>query len=142
MTVHPKFYWADSGLFRALRPSDPLDRPEEIRGVALEGLVAQHIRAWADYGGNRAKPYYWRTRGGSEVDFVVYGPEGLWALEVKHSGRVRPSDLRPLRAFREDYPETRCRLAYLGTERLMIDGILCLPVGELLRGLVPGERLP
>lgn len=142
VTVHPKFYWADSGLFRALRPSGPLDRPEEIRGAALEGLVAQHIRAWVDYGGNRAKPYYWRTRGGSEVDFVVYGPEGLWALDVKHSGRVRPSDLRPLRAFREDYPETRCRLAYLGTERLMIDGILCLPIVEVLLGLVPGERLP
>ena len=142
VTAHPKFYWADSGLFRALRPSGPLDRPEEIRGAALEGLVAQHLRAWADYGGNRAKPYYWRTRGGSEVDFVVYGSDGLWALDVKHSGRVRPSDLRSLRAFREDYPETRCRLAYLGAERLMIDGILCLPAVELLRGLVPGERLP
>lgn len=142
VTVHPKFYWADAGLFRALRPSGPMDRPEEIRGPAMEGLVAQHIRAWVDYGGNRAKAYFWRTRGGSEVDFVLYGPEGLWALEVKHSGRVRPADLRPLRAFREDYPETHCRLAYLGTERLMIDGILCLPVLELLRGLVPGERLP
>lgn len=142
VTVHPKFYWADAGLFRALRPSGPLDRPEEIRGAALEGLVAQHIRAWVDYGGNRAKAYFWRTRGGSEVDFVLYGPEGLWALGVKHSGRVRPADLRSLRAFREDYPETHCRLAYLGTERLMIDGILCLPVVDLLRRLVPGERLP
>lgn len=142
VTVHPKFYWADTGLFRALRPSGPLDRPEEIRGPALEGLVAQHIRAWVDYSGNGAKAYFWRTRGGSEVDFVLYGPEGMWALEVKHSGRVRPADLRALRAFREDYPKTHCRLAYLGTERLMIDGILCLPVLELLRGLVPGERLP
>lgn len=142
VTAHPKFYWVDSGLFRALRPSGPLDRPEEIRGAALEGLVAQHIRAWTDYGGNRAKTYYWRTRGGSEVDFVVYGPDELWALEVKHSGRVRPADLRSLRAFREDYPDVRCRLAYLGTERLMIDGVLCLPVPELLQSLVPGEPLP
>lgn len=142
VTVHPKFYWTDAGLFRALRPSGPLDRPEEIRGAALEGLVAQHVRAWADYGGNRAKAYFWRTRGGSEVDFVLYGPEGLWAVEVKHSGRVRQADLRSLLAFREDYPEARCRLAYLGTERLLINGVLCLPVVELLHGLVPGERLP
>ena len=142
VTVHPKFFWTDSGLFRSLRPSGPLDRPEEIRGAALEGLVAQHLRAWADYGGNRSKLYFWRTRAGSEVDFIVYGPDELWALEVKHSGRVRPSDLRSLRAFRGDYPEARCRLAYLGTERSMIDGILCLPVSELLRESVPDRQLP
>ncbi|MEX2393222.1 MAG: ATP-binding protein, partial [Actinomycetota bacterium] len=52
MTVHPKFYWADTGVFRALRPRGPLDRPEEIAGAALEGLVAQLLSAWIDYSGS------------------------------------------------------------------------------------------
>lgn len=26
-----------------MRPAGPLDRPEEIAGAALEGLVAQHL---------------------------------------------------------------------------------------------------
>ena len=44
--AHDKFYLFDSGVFRGLRPAGPLDRPEEIAGAALEGLVAQHLRAW------------------------------------------------------------------------------------------------
>ena len=40
-----------------------------------------------------------------------------------------------------DYPEAQARLAYLGDERLQIDGILCLPVTELLRGIAPGKPL-
>jgi uncharacterized protein len=40
--VHPKFYLFDAGVFRSLRPQGPLDRPAEVDGGALEGLVAQH----------------------------------------------------------------------------------------------------
>src|SRR5881227_1622398 len=46
---HPKFYFFDAGVYRSLRPAGPLDRPEEIEGAVLEGLVAQHLRAWIAY---------------------------------------------------------------------------------------------
>ena len=136
---HPKFFLFDAGVFRSLRPSGPLDRPAEIDGAALEGLVAQHLRAWNAYGKDRHSLYYWRTRAGNEVDFVVYGPDGLWALEVKNARNIRSKDLSGLRAFVKDYPEARAGLLYRGEERLEIDGILCLPCGEFLSGLVPGR---
>jgi uncharacterized protein len=139
---HPKFYWFDAGVFTAVRPAGPLDRPEEIAGAALEGLVAQHLRAWIAYSGSDFSLSFWRTKAGNEVDFVVYGKDGFWAVEVKHSGTVRPADLRGLRAFREDYPEATLRLVYRGRETLEIDGIRCLPCEEFLRGLVPGQPLP
>ena len=142
VTAHPKFFFADAGVFRSLRPAGPLDRPEEARGAALEGLVAQHLRAWVDYSGAAATLAFWRTRAGSEVDFVLYGRDVFWALEVKHAPRIRPADLRPLKSFAQDYPEAQARLAYLGDERLQIDGILCVPVTELLHGIVPGTPLP
>ncbi|MCY4076517.1 MAG: DUF4143 domain-containing protein [Acidobacteria bacterium] len=142
VTAHPKFYFADAGVFRSLRPEGPLDRPQEVRGAALEGLVAQHLRAWIDYSGAAATLAFWRTRAGSEVDFVLYGSDVFWALEVKHAARIRPADLRSLKRFARDYPEAQPRLAYLGDERLRIDGILCLPVTELLHGIVPGTPLP
>jgi len=85
---------------------------------------------------------FWRTRAGSEIDFVLYGPDLFWALEVEHAQRVRPADLRSLKRFARDYPEARTRLAYLGDERLQIEDILCLPVAELLRTIVPGTPLP
>ena len=136
-----KFYLFDAGVFRSLRPTGPLDRPGDIDGQVLEGLVAQHLRAWAAYSGEGSSVYYWRTRGGSEVDFVVYGWAGFHALEVKNAGRVHSADLRGLRTFRTDYPEAYCAMLYRGSERLNIDGIWCLPVEDFLRGMTPGQGL-
>lgn len=44
--AHDKFFYFDAGVYRSLRPAGPLDRSEEIEGMALEGLIAQHLRAW------------------------------------------------------------------------------------------------
>ena len=137
LAVHPKFYFFDAGVFRANRPAGPLDAPAEIDGAALEGLVAQHLRAWCDYSGGNHRLHYWQTRSKVEIDFVVYGENGFHALEVKNSVRVRPEDLRGLKKFGEDFPESRRWLLYRGNERLLIDGILCLPCEEFLLDLKP-----
>jgi predicted AAA+ superfamily ATPase len=140
--THPKFYYFDAGVFRALRPAGPLDRPEEADGAALEGLVAQHLRAWIAASDAGDGLWTWRTRGGSEVDFVVYGPRRFAAVEVKNSGTVRPADLRGLSAFAEDYPEARTLLLHRGSRPLRIGPHLCLPVAAFLSELVPGSDLP
>lgn len=139
--VQPKFYLFDAGVYRSLRPSGPLDRPQEIYGLALKGLVAQHLRAWIAYSGNCSKLYYWRTRCGAEVDFIVYGPDGFWAIEVKNSVRIDRKELRGLRSFCEDYPECIPLLLYRGKERLKIGDILCVPCEEFLCQLQPGRGL-
>jgi uncharacterized protein len=141
-TAHPKLFFSDTGVFRSLRPAGPLDRPEEIGGAAVEGLVAQHLRAWIDYTRSDAELAYWRTRAGSEVDFVVYGPEVFCAIEVKHSAEVRKRDLRSLITFRKDYPEAKLRLVYRGSETLLIDGVRCMPLDRFLRELRPDGALP
>lgn len=137
LAVHPKFYFFDAGVFRANRPAGPLDAPAEIDGAALEGLVAQHLRAWCDYSGGNHRLHYWQTRSKVEIDFVVYGETGFHALEVKNSVRVRSEDLRGLKKFGEDFPESRRWLLYRGRERLLIDGVLCLPCEEFLLDLKP-----
>jgi predicted AAA+ superfamily ATPase len=138
--VHPKFYFFDAGVFRTLRPKGPVDVREGFEGAALEGLVAQHLRAWIAYGNRDAKIYYWRTRSGGEVDFVIYGEAGFWAIEVKNTTRVRFEDLGGLKSFAADYPECEPLLLYRGRERLKIDRIQCLPVEEFLRELKPSQR--
>jgi predicted AAA+ superfamily ATPase len=140
-SAHPKLYLFDTGVYRALRPRGPLDRPEEIEGVALEGLVAQHLRAWVAYSGSSEELFFWRTRSGVEVDFVVYGPRGFWAIQVQNSGDVRPADVRPLRTFREDYPESTGILLYRGGERRRIEDVWCLPAEAFLRDLHPSRGL-
>ena len=139
--THEKLYLFDAGVFRSLHPKGPFDRPEEIDGQALEGLVAQHLRAWVAYSTHDVDLFFWRTRAGTEIDFVVYGETGLQAFEVKNAGRVHSTDLRALRAFREDYPEAETAVLYRGRERLRIDGVWCLPVQDFLRRMLPDRGL-
>jgi len=136
---HPKFYYFDTGLFRSLRPSGPLDRPEEIEGSALEGLVAQHLIAWNSYRGERNKLYFWHTPSGTEVDFVVYGEEVFWAVEVKNTSNIRNEDLKSLRAFKENYPQSSPVFIYRGKQRLLKNGIVCIPCVEFLTCLHPNK---
>ena len=131
--VHSKFFFFDAGVFRSLRPAGPLDQPQEIMGAALEGLVAQHLLAWNAYRGDSNRLYYWRTRSGAEVDFVLYGKDLFWAIEVKNTARIRPEDMTSLKTFQEEYPQSSAFFLYRGKERLKIHGVLCLPCQEFLR---------
>jgi predicted AAA+ superfamily ATPase len=139
LSAHPKFFFFDTGVYRANRPSGPLDSPHEIEGTALESLVAQHLRAWCDYSHGDYQLSYWKTRSQVEVDFVVYGPGGLRAIEVKNSNRVRPEDLRGLVAFGQDYPSSTRYFVYRGKDRLRRDQVLCLPCEKFLQQLTPGK---
>ena len=141
LASHPKFYFFDAGVFRANRPAGPLDVPSELDGAALEGLVGQNLRAWCDYSHGRHGLHYWQTRAQVEVDFIVYGESGLYAMEVKNTRQVRPEDLRGLKAFAEDYPQSQRYLLYRGKERLKRDGILCIPCEDFLLQLLP-DRFP
>lgn len=139
LVAHPKFYLFDAGVYRSLRPKGPLDRPEEISGNALEGLVGQHLRAWTAYSKSESSLYFWRTRSGVEVDFILYSPEGLFAIEVKNSARIHPKDLKSLKAFKQDYPASKAYLLYRGKDHLLKDDILCLPCDKFLRQLRPAQ---
>jgi predicted AAA+ superfamily ATPase len=137
LVSHDKFFYFDAGVYRSIRPRGPLDSPAEIDGMALEGLVAQHLRAWANYRSVPAELYYWRTKSGSEVDFVLYGADVFVAIEVKRARTVHHTDLRALKAFNTDYPEARVCLLYMGSEALRMGDVLCLPCDQFLRHLHP-----
>ena len=138
---HPKFYYFDSGVFRSVRPTGPLDSPHEIDGAGLEGLVAQHLRAWIAYGNSECNLFYWRTKSGVEVDFILYGQDTFLAIEVKNSAKINSKMLKGLTAFKEDYPEAQSLLLYRGNERLVINDTLCLPCEQFLRDLIPGQPI-
>ena len=137
LVQHPKFYYMDAGVFRSVRPKGPLDSPDEIGGACMEGLVAQHLRAWIAYRKGDCSLHFWRTKAGLEVDFVLYGEDTFLAIEVKRSRTVSGRDVRPLLAFLEDYPQATACLLYGGRERIKVNNIRCLPCEEFLRHLRP-----
>src|SRR6185437_4065412 len=99
LVAHPKFYFFDVGVFRTIRPQGPLDSPEEAEGPALETLVYQELSAINDYFDLGYELFYWRTSHQVEVDFILYGPKGLLAFEVKRGASVSLKDLNGLEAF-------------------------------------------
>lgn len=137
LVKHEKFYLFDTGVFRTIRPVGPLDRPSEIDGACIEGLIAQHLKAWISYSIKDFNLYYWRTKAGNEVDFIIYGEKGLWAIEVKNSNKIHKKDLYGLKSFREDYPIANCILLYRGKEKLKKENILCIPSEYFLLSLKP-----
>lgn len=132
---HPKFYFFDTGIFQTLRPKGPLDSPAEIGGHALENLFFQNLISINDSLSLNYNFYYYQTVGGSEVDFVAYGPRGFFAFEIKHSPRFSSPSLRALTAFGKEYPEAKLYLIYTGTQKLYIKNIIILPMQTALPAL-------
>ncbi len=132
---HPKLYWADPGLPRAMRRETGPPGAEE-RGHLFEGWVLAVLRAYRDYRGLFEDWAYWAPGKGSgvEVDVLLRRGRDLVAVEIKSAKVVRDVDLRGLRAVAE-LPRVRRRLVVFGGERRQTttDGIEVLPVREFLR---------
>ena len=135
LTMHPKFYYFDAGVYRILRPTGPLDIPAEIDGAGLETLFLQELRAINDYLELGYSLHYWRTQHGAEVDFVLYGEQGFHAFEIKRKTTIHTIDIKHLLAFGEDYPEAKLYLIYGGTEKQYIQNVTILPFEEAIKSL-------
>jgi uncharacterized protein len=133
MSRHPKFYLFDTGVYMTVRPMGPLDSPELAEGIALESFFLQEIRAINEYYGLGYNIYYWRTSGGLEVDFILYGKRGIKAFEIKRRNKVSMGMLSGLKAFLSDYPNAEAFLLYGGNKPLFIDDIKVMPIADALK---------
>jgi hypothetical protein len=120
----PKLYWCDTGLAMHLAgESSP-------GGAHLENLVLNDLLTWRDAQIPRPEVLYWRTATDLEVDFVIEQGRTLVPIEVKATTRPGASDIRGLRAFRDDYG-ARCPgglLLHDGTDvQWLSDRILGVP---------------
>ncbi len=143
LVSHQKFFYFDVGVYRAIRPIGPLDMPISVAGAALETLVLQEIRASNDAYNLGYKLFYWRTTNKVEVDFILYGPLGIMAVEVKGAPRIKSDMFSGLRAFKADYPMAKCILVYGGQQREYHDGIEIIGAVDFLKNLpqlLAGEK--
>lgn len=137
LIAHQKFYFFDVGVYKILRPQGILDSPREIEGVALEGLVAQHLRSWVLAQREPHTLSFWRTQTKLEVDFIIYGPRGFWAIEVKRSSNLGPDDVRGMLAFKDEYPEAQCFFVTPGKFCENYRGFPVLPMEDFLLNISP-----
>lgn len=100
----PKWYWTDAGVVRAMK-GQLGEVAQEERGALFEGTVAMMLRAHNAYseGALFDTLSYWAPAEATqtEVDFVMTRGRDVLALEVKSGARVRPEQLKGLRAIAE-----------------------------------------
>jgi len=131
---HPKLYWVDAGLVRAVAGNTGPPDVEAI-GPLFEGWIAQCLRAYNDYGGLYDQMSYWAPAEArqTEVDFVLRRGRKFTAIEVKATRRWRSDLAKGLRAVAA-LPGIERRIAvYMGTQTLRPEpGIEVLPYAKFL----------
>jgi predicted AAA+ superfamily ATPase len=137
---HPKLYWTDPGVVRAVRGE--FHTPGELeRGTLLEGWIALLLRAYGEPGSGLGAEYdglfYWApVQGQGEVDFLIQRGKEYTALEVKAKETVHSRDIPGLQAITDLKGLRRRIVVFLGDRPYQTeDGIEFLPVGEFLTQL-------
>ncbi len=133
--TQPKFYYFDTGIYRAIRPKGVLDSEEELSGAAFETLFFQQAKALNDYFFWGYEFYYWRTRTQQEVDFVLYGERGLYAIEIKRKAKLTPQDFKGLYLFKKDYPMAKCIMLYGGDRTYYDNEVQVIPFATAIYSL-------
>jgi predicted AAA+ superfamily ATPase len=97
----PKFYLFDIGVANYLSKTKIEVLKGDMAGKAFKHFILMEIIAYLGLHEIDDPIYYWRSKTGLEVDFVLN--DGEMAIEVKISASPDISDLKGLRAFCEDY---------------------------------------
>ena len=139
---HPKLYWVDPGLVRAVKRLRGPIAPEE-RGALLEGWVLHLLRAHGEESDLYEEIRYWAPHPANrtEVDFFLRRGGEYVAVEVKSQPRYHTGMLTGLRAAADLAGVVRSVLVYGGRRSFRThDGIEVWSIARLHRALV-GDTL-
>ncbi|MBM4035951.1 MAG: ATP-binding protein [Planctomycetes bacterium] len=105
LVTSPRFYFFDPGVRHAaaelpLEPGTILANP----GGAFEQWVAVELWKRLQYR-QEGRLYYWRTRGGAEVDFVIERAGRYTPIEAKWADSPTSADARHLHSFLAEHPD-------------------------------------
>jgi predicted AAA+ superfamily ATPase len=138
-SAHPKFYFFDPGVVRALsgRLHEPIDSVE--RGRLFETWILHELRAWIGYSRSGGELFYWRTAGGIEVDFIWQRGDKVIAFEVKSGQDWRPAFSKSLKNLCAAAKITAAYGIYDGERERLDEPVHVLPVKQFLEELWAGE---
>ncbi len=134
-----KFYLFDVGVANQLHPESQVVAAGSDRfGRAFEHFILNEVRAFLEYKQLDHPISFWRTSSGFEVDLIV-GNMDL-AVECKSTRKIRTTDLKGLRALKEENTPRRAIVVSLAEGlRTTDDGIEILPWRAFCRELWAGR---
>ncbi len=128
-----KYYFFDIGVVAALREAEFSQGTHEY-GEAFETVLFHELIAHRDY--TSGDPlYYWRSKSGFEVDFVMGDHT---AIEAKAKSNVSGSDLKSLHAIAEEQSWKHLICVCFEPRRRRVGKVVILPWREFLEQLWAG----
>lgn len=136
---HPKFYFFDTGVVRAIqnRLREPLESVE--RGPLLETLVLHELRSWINLSNCGGELFYWGTPSQSEIDFIWTRGRKAVGIEVKAVSGWKTEYGSVLNQWASEERLQKCFAVYLGDIRMKDHAIHVLPIKEFMKDLAQGK---
>lgn len=123
---HPKFYFFDTGVVRALQGKLNLSLHDSTfdLGKLFEQFIILEIIKFSRLYKRDFELSFYRTSAGAEVDIIIESPgETRLAVEIKASNNPSLSNLKGLKSFLEIDPKARLICASLVTKKYVDSGI-------------------
>ncbi|MCK4302856.1 MAG: ATP-binding protein [Candidatus Eisenbacteria sp.] len=136
-----KFYIFDVGVANHLHPEvRSIDEGTDAFGRAFEHFLLNEVRAFRAYRKHDLPLSFWRTSSGFEVDLIVGDME--LAIEFKSTKDIRSTDLKGMRALREEFrPRRALVVSRVKRRRQTEDGIEIMSWSEFCTELWAGQLL-
>ncbi|WRQ32317.1 DUF4143 domain-containing protein [Bacteroidales bacterium MB20-C3-3] len=133
----PKFYYFDVGIVNFLLRRRSLLPGSAEFGHAFEHLIMQELIAYIGYSESQHSLSYWRTTSGYEVDAII-GNANV-AIEIKSTEEVHSHHTRGLKAFSEEFPNSRLIIVSMDKYPRRMNEIDVIPAQHFLKMLWNGE---
>lgn len=141
LVVHPKFYFFDAGVARALSGRLAYEPTPEEHGTLFETWLLHELRAYLSYAELSYRLSYFRTHDGVEVDVLLETRAGFMAIEFKSASTWRSGWAAGFRRLHEELPGVRCVGVFTGARRQKGDGFELWPYAQFLAALWDGSLI-
>jgi uncharacterized protein len=138
LVAHPKFYFFDTGVSRALAGRLDVELAPRSReyGEMFEHFFILEAMRSAGYRESGDKFFFYRNSNGAEADLIVCKPDGrMWAVEIKSSDAPASADLSGLRSFAGIEPKAKLICACTAPRPMRVDGVEILPWQQALQAI-------
>lgn len=136
LSKHPKFYFFDTGVRRALakKLDAPLIAKTREFGEAFEHFFIAEAMRLASYSRKDYQFTYYRTKSGAEVDLIIETyDDRCYAVEIKASDNVDINKLTGLKSFKDLRGDAVLLCASLTKSKYAEADILVCPWQEVLK---------
>lgn len=133
---HPKFYFFDCGVVRALlkKTSVPIVEQSEEYGRSFEHFMICEIHRINQYCRLDLDITFYRTEAGAEVDCILTLPTGeFWAIEIKSTKSPSPAHCSGLRSFKKHFPDATCLIACCAPRAVQLGPFIAHPWQDVLQ---------